>query len=547
MTSRTLGHRAPLLWLVLPMMAGLVAARAREFAPVPWLLGGALIAAALAVLASWRATRWFAPAICAAMFLAGAASYGLHRPRIAAWDGLPPREARVALRIERMFPQIDAKRAAGIATVLRAGERIEEVAGQRIYFSLALTKDAAAPIRSAVVSAFGVIASLPRDPPADTFDAYLANEGVNFRLTRGRIVAEETPPTPYRQFCARMAERFEVILGEGVEAKRPELVAVFRAMLLGEQNELSDEQGLLFRRTGTMHVFSISGLHIAVIAGGLHALLALLRLPRLVRFPLQLAALWLYVAITGEAPSAVRAFVMVALVETSLVLRVPRNPLAALTASALLVLLVWPLPLFSASFQMSYGIVLALLLLGLPLAERWEAALPLFPDLPAPAWHWHHRWRDWLWRKLLAATAIGVAAALVSAVTGVLYFQLFTPGSLVANLWLIPASVGVILFGLVSLLCGLVGFVVGSALANHAAVLVLWFVEHGLGAFAAAPGAWATAGFRAPWIGGLSLAAVLLALGAGYAKGWRGWARGYWPPFAVVAVAFIFGVKFGGN
>ena len=545
MASRSLGHRAPLLWIVLPMMAGLVAGRLKEFAPVPWLLAAATAAAAVAIAASWRGSRGFAPAVGIAMFLAGAASYALHRPRIGAWDNLPPREARVTLRVERMFPQIDASRASGIAIVVRAEERLQEIAGQRVHFSLALRPSQAAPIRSAVVSAVGVIAALPRDPPANTFDGYLANSGVNFRLRRGRITGEVAPASPYRRFCARAATRFETILGAGVAAKRPELIAVFRAMLLGEQSELSTEQTLLFRRSGTMHVFSISGLHIAVIAAGLHALLALLRLPKAVRFPVELAALWMYVAITGEAPSAVRAFVMVALVEASLELRLPRNPLAALTASAQLVLLAKPLQLFSASFQMSYGIVAALLLLGLPLAERWETALPLFRDLPQAAWTWHQRWRERLWRSVLAATAIGVAASLVSTVTGVLFFNLFTPGSLVANLWLIPASMMVILTGLVSLLCGLAGFTAGSALANHAAVLVLWAMQHGLGAFTAAPGTWMAASFRAPWIGGAALAAVVAALVAGYGKGWRGWARGYWPPFAVVMVALAFGTKFG--
>ena len=38
------------------------------------------------------------------------------------------------------------------------------------------------------------------------------------------------------------------------------------------------------------------------------------------------------------------------------------------------------------------------------------------------------------------------------------------------------------------------------------------------------------------------LQAVVL---AGYAGGWRGWSRGFWPPFAVVALGLAVGVKFG--
>jgi len=113
MSSRSLGHRAPLLWLVLPLMAGLAAGKFGDVAPVSWLLGGALVAAVGANFAAWRAVRWWAPAIGAALFLAGNASYPLHRARLPAWEGLPPREVRVALRVNRVFAQTDARRAAG--------------------------------------------------------------------------------------------------------------------------------------------------------------------------------------------------------------------------------------------------------------------------------------------------------------------------------------------------------------------------------------------------------------------------------------------------
>ena len=356
---------------------------------------------------------------------------------------------------------------------------------------------------------------------------------------------EEKAPTAYRRFCAQTADRFSAILGAGVKTKRPELTAVLRAMLLGQQHELSDEQKTLFRQSGTMHVFSISGLHIAVIAVGLQSLLLLLRLPRVARFGVGLAALWLYVDVTGGSPSAVRAFVMVALFQATLVLRRPGNPVSALAAAALVVVLAEPLQVFSASFQMSYGIVAALLLLGLPLADRWLAAWSPFADLPQVTWTWIHHGIAMLWRGFVAAMAIGLAATLVSAISGVFFFHLFTPGALLANLVLIPASSLVIVFGFVSLLCGLIGFTAGAVLANHAAVLLLWGIEAGIREFVTLPAMWFPAHFVAPWIGPVALTALLAVVVAGYATGWRGWSRGYWAPFAVVVAAFVLGVRFG--
>jgi len=133
---------------------------------------------------------------------------------------------------------------------------------------------------------------------------------------------------------------------------------------------------------------------------------------------------------------------------------------------------------------------------------------------------------------------------LVSAVTGVLFFNLFTPGALLANLWLIPSCTIALYMGMLSLLSGLVGFMAGSALANHAAVLVLWFVETAVRLSVEIPAMCFQATFRNAGIGALTLAALLVALVGGYGADWRGWQRGYWAPVAVVMVAFVFGVTF---
>jgi len=314
-------------------------------------------------------------------------------------------------------------------------------------------------------------------------------------------------------------------------------------MMLSQKHELSRDQEELFMHSGTMHLFAISGLHIGVIALGLQALLALLRLPAWVRFAAGTATLWLFVDITGASASAVRAFVMVAFLQSAFLLRRPGNALAALVASAFAVLLAAPLQLFTASFQMSYGIVAALLLLGLPLGESWQAKWRLFAGLPEVSWTWWQRALVFLQRKMLAALGLGVATALVAAVTGIAFFHLFTPGAIAANLALIPLASLAIMAGFVSLLCGVCGLLAASVLCNHAAGLVLAVIEWLIDRCVRVPGAFFPAAFTAPWWSGAALAAVLAACLAGYARRWR---RGsVWVPFAVLALVMILGVKFG--
>ena len=427
---------------------------------------------------------------------------------------------------------------------MRAENHLRDLVGQRVSFSLTLRAGEAAPARSAVLAAVGVLSAVPEDAAAGTFDDYLAGAGVSFRLARGRVLAVEREASAYHRFCVRAAGRFDAILGLGLET-RPELAGLLRAMMLGRTQELSEEQEGLFMRSGTMHLFAISGMNIAVIAGALAVLLRWLRLGGWAGFAVSAGALWLFVDITGASPSAVRVWVMAVFLQAAWRLRRPANPLAAVTASALAVLLAGPAQFFSAIFQMSYGIVAALLLMGLPLGEAWLARWTPWRDLPEVTWG---RWRRAVaeaWRWTAQAVAIGGATTLVSMVAGVRFFQLLTPGALLANLALIPAAALATLAGFISLLCGLVGLTPAAALANNVAGLTLWLIEGVVRVGTQVPGAFLAARFRADWIGPAALAALLATMLAGYAWGWRRERGGFWPPVAVVAVALGFGVSFG--
>ena len=545
MTRRSLGHRAPMLWLVVPFIAGIAAGRYGPPASVRWLLAGALVAVLFALAAAWRAPRWWALPVGLALLLAGDAGYTLRRARLAVWAMLPAREARLSLRVDRVFPSDDVRKSSGLATIMQARVPLAELRRQRIYFSVMLKRGGAAPIRSTVITAVGVLTPLPENPPPTTFDGYLADAGMNFRLTRGRILAVEQPPTHYRLFCEHLARRLNAILSAGVATKQPQLAAVYRAMMLGQKHELSLEQDQLFMHSGTMHLFAINGLHIGIVAVATHALLLLARCPRLLVAALTLLILWLDVDTTGASPSAVRAWLLVAACEVSLVLRLPANGLAALAMAALVVLLAEPMALFSASFQMSYGVVLAILCFGLPLAERLAERWPPWPNLPEVTWARWQRWAAWLLRKFWPVLGIGLAAWLVGAVTGAAFYRVFTPGGLVANLVLVPLAMLVITAGFASILAGLSGAMAVSALLNHAAILVLAVMDALIRLGQHVPGTWWPAEWHVPWLGTATLTVLLAVMLTGYAGGWQGWARGFWPPFAVVALALVLGVKFG--
>ncbi|HEX3730667.1 MAG TPA: ComEC/Rec2 family competence protein [Opitutaceae bacterium] len=516
---RSAGHRAPLLWLVLPLAGGLAAAAgdpaaARIRAHAAAVLGTALLGALCSLLAARRGHRAWGPLLALSVLLAGMANGALRRPPPLEFPERPAREAQLTLDILRSSPPPPKVRTwTGLARIVDAPPHSRDLAGRTVAFSLTPRRGVPVPERSARVEAAGLLG------PADD----------GFRLSRGWIRRQVRPPTAYRRFCARLGERMYARLGAGLE-RQPALAAIYRAMMLGRRRDLSPAQRQAFLRTGTMHLFAINGLHIGVVAIALHSVLALARCPRPAAAGLVLGVLWLDVDSTGSSPSAVRAFAMVAVLELAALVRRPANLLASLSVSALLALLASPDDFFGPSFQLSYGVMAVLCLFGLPLAERLQQLVPPRRRPLAEAG-----------RHLLAALGVGAAAALFGAVAGAEFFGLVSPGGPAANLVMGPPAFLVIAAGAGAVLLG----PSAALLLNRAAGVLLAFIAGCARVGAGIPGMAFPAHLRAAWIGPAGLALLLAACLLGYAGKWRRPAAGFWLPFAAVAIVLLLGVRFG--
>ena len=538
-----LAQRAPLLWILLPWMAGLVVGHLG----IEGVSQVACLAVAwVMVLGAFGVEHrggWVL-LLGGGVAALGVVRYDLARQRLPEWEGRPSREARLVVEVTRRFAGgEDPRKVSGLGVVTSTDPHLRSLVGQRIYFSARLPRNEMRPVRSAAVEVRGQLEVLPRNPSPATFEGFLAGAGINFKLSRARIVRTQRPATTYWQWCDTVQARMSEAVGWGVEA-HPEWVGILRAMVLGQQSELSEAQSDGFAQSGTLHLFSISGLHVTVIALALGGLLSLCRFPLAVNVVVVLGLLWLYVDITGRVPSAVRAFFMIFLFKMAKVVRAPSNPVSTLVVSALVVLIIEPVQLFSASFQMSYGIVAALLLLGLPLANAWEEKSRLFRGLPVVSWKPVHHLLDHARRSLVSAAAIGVATLPVSAVAGVLYFGLFTPGALLANLVVIPAASLALLGGFGSIVATFVGEPTLALLFNRAAVLMLGLIEQVTAWFVTLPGVFLRVQFRAPWMGFLTFALLIGLLLGGFQRSWSPRIGGFWLPFVVTALALIFLVTF---
>ena len=487
--TATTQARAPILSLLLGLLLGLILAR-HYSAPLPLLLSVACIGSIAALRLAGNERLQWQWMLC---FLISTThccwAYGQIRLPTApqAYNlTLPAREAQLAIEIQRvMQPGERYGKPSGLARVLDAPTTSRIHPGEQIYFKLtlpSLVAEQAAVLniqRGLQLQTTGVLT--PILPPATTsdendFEAYLQSIGVHYRFDRSGPLQILRAPRAFDQFCAAMNQRFQATLRLGA-APNSELANVYVAMLLGRKIELSKAQIERYRMTGTMHFFAISGLHIGVIATVIAQFLLLIRVPRAVAPWIGLPLLYLYVEITGGSPSAIRAFLMAAFFWSSFACQRQRSPFSALMCSAILVLIIDPNQLWSLGFQLSYTVVLSILLFGLPLHQVLTRRCQPYQWLPEHDWNARQRACAWSLDKVLLLFAISFSAWLASTPLSAALFEFVAPGAILLNMLLVYLVAIVISGGVISLACtsallsGLAGFV------NHSAWTVIYLMD----------------------------------------------------------------------
>ena len=146
--------------------------------------------------------------------------------------------------------------------------------------------------------------------------------------------------------------------------------AMLKAMLFGDRTGLRQPQRLGFQRTGSFHLFVVSGLHVTLLAGAVFWLARRLRLREWLATLLTLALATGYALLTGFGAPVQRALWMTAIFLVARLMNRERSVLNALGAAALGVLVWSPRSLFEASFQMTFLAVMAIGGIAVPLGER---------------------------------------------------------------------------------------------------------------------------------------------------------------------------------
>ena len=289
--------------------------------------------------------------------------------------------------------------------------------------------------------------------------------------------ARRSSAAPIRRELSR-----RVAIGLGRER---DIVALNRAILLGERGRLSPDMRRTFVESGTMHVFAISGLHVMAVAGLLYWLFRMAFVPLRAAGAAAVPILWAYVWIVGLPPSAVRAATMATFYYAAPLFWRRPDGMKAWAITFFIVYLVDPTKICDVGCALSFTVMLAILL-ALECAKTLGGACTQSLCVAVAAW----------------AAGVPIAAHV---------FGRVTPGGLLANLALLPSAAVTVVAGVLGLMSSFVSETAAAHFNNMSALFTKAMV--GVAAVVARlPGANVETGSWPTWVCLAWYAALVLLL-----------------------------------
>lgn len=325
-----------------------------------------------------------------------------------------------------------------------------------------------------------------------SFKSYFNGIGASGYFMRGPELLPEVKPVSGLGGFLIHVEQARNVIAERIRTRMggPE-GEIAAALVVGVRAGIPEDVNEAMRRTGIYHIISISGLHMALVAGTVMGTLrfAFALFPAFSsRRPVKkyaagvaLAAIAAYLFISGGEVAAQRSFIMLAIMLTARLFDRAALTMRNLATSAAIVIIISPHEVIGPSFQMSFAATAALVG-AYAIWSQYRSAgrkrtsmadRPLAGTLLRKAWGF-----------MAALAATSIVAGLATTVFGAYHFQRVSPLSLVANLAVMPiVSVFVMPFavaGSIAMPFGLDGpffAVMAQGLAAMIAISV-WLSQH---------------------------------------------------------------------
>ena len=167
-------------------------------------------------------------------------------------------------------------------------------------------------------------------------------------------------------------ERLRQTLADRIRAAVPgEAGAIAVSLITGERGGITEETNDAYRDSGLIHILSISGLHMVIMAGSVYAAMRILLalFPSIaLRIPTKKWAAFValigagaYLLISAPSVATLRAFLMIAIMFVAVMLDRQALAMRNVAIAALIILAVYPESLLDPGFQMSFAAVVSLI------------------------------------------------------------------------------------------------------------------------------------------------------------------------------------------
>lgn len=209
------------------------------------------------------------------------------------------------------------------------------------------------------------------NPGAPPFDEILESQGiVATGWVRSPLLIERLGRGSRNPLLASLQE----LRGEGIRILlrhfRQPAAGLLVASLFGNQYFLSRQTAEPFRAGGTFHLLVISGMHMAMIAIAILALLRRMVDSRGLQYLGGATLTWSYAIMVGAQPAVARSVIMLTLALLGQYLFRPLNGGNSLAGAAIIMLAWEPRDLFNPGFQVSFLTIGVIVFLTGPLTER---------------------------------------------------------------------------------------------------------------------------------------------------------------------------------
>jgi len=277
----------------------------------------------------------------------------------------------------------------------------------------------------------------PFNPAEFNYKKYLANQNIfyqAFLFPKQFVVLAADQGNPVVAYSLHLRQRLVEKLRHNM--RDTDAIAVASTLILGYKADLSNEVLQAYSKTGTVHVLSVSGAHVAILYILLAFALGFLdrfKQGKLIKAIIIVNIIWYYSLLSGFSPAVCRAAVMISMVIIGKTFSRYINTVNILAVSAFMLLLYDPLFITDVGFQLSYLAVFGLIILQ-PVVYN--------------CFQFKNKWADKLW----ALCSVSLAAQVITFPLSAFYFHQFPVYFLFSNLFIIIPSAVIMYSGILFLL-----------------------------------------------------------------------------------------------